>query len=342
MDIRTNIPLKNYLTMKIGGNARFMVDIHTAEEIPALVAHASEQRLPTFVLGGGSNTLVRDEGFPGIVLHNRIEGFETLDETPNDVTIRVGAGENWDSVVERTVDKELTGIECLSAIPGTAGAAPVQNIGAYGQEIAETLVSLEAFDTRTGQFVTLTNDECGFGYRSSIFRETDQGRYIITFITLRLFKSVPQPPFYQAVQDYLTENNITIYSAKTLRQAVIAIRTDKLPDPKLRPNAGSFFKNALIEEWQLNDIRKDYPDAPAYAMVNGMHKISTGWLIEQTGLKGTLIHGIRIHDRNALVLINESATSYSDIAAARDEIIGAVRDKFHIQIVQEPLEMIAS
>ena len=339
MDIHTDIPLKNYVTMRLGGNARFMTDIHSSAEVAQIVQKAVAQNLRMYVLGGGSNTVVRDEGFDGLVLRNRIPGFEVVADTASDTTIKIGAGEDWDSVVKRTVDMNLIGIECLSAIPGTAGAAPVQNIGAYGQEVAETLISLEAYDIQDGQHVTLTNEQCGFSYRHSIFRGESAGRYIITTITLRLYKAAPQPPFYKAVQDYLDTNNITLYTAKALRDAVMAIRKDKLPDPKERPNNGSFFKNAIVEDWQLSDLRAEYPDVPTYDMPDGRFKVPTGWLIEQTGLKGQLLHGIRVHDKNALVLINESAASYADLAAARDEIIGAVRDMFRIIIEQEPLEM---
>ena len=339
MDIHTDIPLKNYVTMRLGGNARFMTDIHSSAEVAQIVQKAAAQNLHMYVLGGGSNTVVRDEGFDGLVLRNRIPGFEVVADTASDTTIKIGAGEDWDSVVKRTVDMNLIGIECLSAIPGTAGAAPVQNIGAYGQEVAETLVSLEAYDIQDGQHVTLTNEQCGFSYRHSIFRGESAGRYIITSITLRLYKAAPQPPFYRAVQDYLDTNNVTLYTAKALRDAVMAIRKDKLPDPKERPNNGSFFKNAIIEDWQLSDLRAKYPDVPSYDMPDGRFKVPTGWLIEQTGLKGQLLHGMRVHDKNALVLINESAASYADLAAARDEIIGAVRDTFRIIIEQEPLEM---
>ena len=339
MDIHTDIPLKNYVTMRLGGNARFMTDIHSSAEVAQIVQKAVAQNLRMYVLGGGSNTVVRDEGFDGLVLRNRIPGFEVVADTASDTTIKIGAGENWDSVVKRTVDMNLIGIECLPAIPGTAGAAPVQNIGAYGQEVAETLISLEAYDIQDGQHVTLTNEQCGFSYRHSIFRGESAGRYIITSITLRLYKAAPQPPFYRAVQDYLDTNNVTLYTAKALRDAVMAIRKDKLPDPKERPNNGSFFKNAIVEDWQLSDLRAEYPDVPTYDMPDGRFKVPTGWLIEQTGLKGQLLHGIRVHDKNALVLINESAASYADLAAARDEIIGAVRDMFRIIIEQEPLEM---
>ncbi len=339
MEIHTDIPLKNYVTMRLGGNARFMTDIHSSAEVAQIVQKAVAQNLRMYVLGGGSNTVVRDEGFDGLVLRNRIPGFEVVADTASDTTIKIGAGEDWDSVVKRTVDMNLIGIECLSAIPGTAGAAPVQNIGAYGQEVAETLISLEAYDIQDGQHVTLTNEQCGFSYRHSIFRGESAGRYIITSITLRLYKAAPQPPFYRAVQDYLDTNNVTLYTAKALRDAVMAIRKDKLPDPKERPNNGSFFKNAIVEDWQLSDLRAEYPDVPTYDMPDGRFKVPTGWLIEQTGLKGQLLHGMRVHDKNALVLINESAASYADLAAARDEIIGAVRDTFRIIIEQEPLEM---
>ena len=339
MEIHTNIPLKNYVTMKIGGNARFMTDVHIPADIATICARAKEQNLPIFILGGGSNTIVRDEGFAGIVVRNRIPGFHVIEETPSDATIKIGAGEQWDDVVKRTVDMGLSGIEALSAIPGTAGAAPVQNVGAYGQEIAETLVSLEAYDTQANTIVTLTNEQCGFSYRHSIFRGDQAGRYVILTITLKLYKSAPQPPFYKAVQDYLDEHQITLFTPQVIRDAVTAIRADKLPDPKLQPNTGSFFKNAIVEDWQLNDLRNDYPDVPTYDMPDGTFKIPTGWLIEQTGLKGQVLHGMKVHDKNALVLINESASGYADLAAARAEIIGAVRDKFHIQIEQEPLEL---
>ena len=337
--IHTDVPLKNYVTMRLGGRARFMADLHSPSEIHEIVQRAKEQQLPVFVLGGGSNTLVHDDGYQGLVLRNRIPGFEVIGETASDVTIKVGAGEPWDDVVRRTVEMRLSGIEALSAIPGTAGAAPVQNIGAYGQEVAETLISLEAYDEQTSQIVTLSNADCLFSYRNSIFRSSALGRYIITSITLRLFKAAPAPPFYKAVQEYLDERSTTLYTPEVIRQAVMAIRADKLPDPKERPNTGSFFKNAIVEDWQLNDLKKDYPDIPAYDMPDQLYKIPTGWLIEQTGLKGQLLHGMRVHDKNALVLINESATSYKDLATARTEIIGAVRDKFRIQIRQEPLEM---
>jgi UDP-N-acetylmuramate dehydrogenase len=339
MDIHTNIPLKNYTTMKLGGNARFMTEVHTRDEVAEICKNAKSQGLSIFVLGGGSNIIVPDDGFNGIVIRNRIPGFEIVHDEAGQSTICIGAGENWDETVKRTVAMNLSGIEALSAIPGTTGAAPVQNIGAYGQEIADVLISLEAYDITNDAFVVLEALDCGFSYRHSIFRGDAAGRYVITSLTLRLYKSAPQPPFYEAVQDYFDSNNITLYTPQAVRDAVIQIRTEKLPDPKLLPNAGSFFKNAIIEDWQLTDLQKQYPDMPFYDMSDGHYKIPTGWLIEQTGLKGKTLHGMKVHDKNALVLINESAKSYADLASARTEIMGAVRDQFRITIEQEPLEI---
>ncbi len=339
MEIHTNIPLKNYTTMKLGGNARFMTEVHTPDEVRAVSKNAAAQNLPVFVLGGGSNVIVHDEGFNGIVVRNRIMGFAVTANDAESTTFKIGAGENWDEVVARTVDLNLTGIESMSGVPGTAGAAPVQNIGAYGQETAETLVSLDAYDSKTEQFVTIQNEECGFSYRHSIFRGGQVGRYIITSITIKLYKLAPTPPFYAAVQEYFDANNITIFTPQIIRSAVLAIRKNKLPDPSERPNSGSFFKNAIVEEWQLTDLRTNYPDIPTYDLGNHMYKIPTGWLIEQAGFKGKLLHGMRVHDKNALVLINESASSYHDLDLARDEIVGGIRDQFRITIEQEPLEI---
>jgi len=339
MEVHTNIPLKNFTTMKLGGPARFMVEVRTPEELKAVHDNATSKNLPIFILGGGSNVIARDDGFAGIIIRIRIPGFEIINDDINTTTIKIGAGEGWDAVVKRTVDMHLSGIEAMSMIPGTSGAAPVQNVGAYGQEIADTLISLEAYDSQTKKFVVLENADCGFAYRDSIFRGDQKGRYVITSITLKLSKSLPQPPFYDALQTYFDTNNVKIFTQESVRDAVTAIRADKLPDPALKPNTGSFFKNAIVEDWQLADLQKSYPDVKVFSMGNGTSKIPTGWLIEQAGLKGQLLHGMRVHDKNTLVLINESATGYADLAAARDEIIGAVRDKFRIQIEQEPLEI---
>ena len=339
MDIRTNIPLKNFTTMRLGGPAKFFADAHTPAEVQQLYLYAQQQSLPVFVLGGGSNVLAHDSGFAGLLLHMRIPGFEILSDDLNSTTIKIGAGEIWDTVVERTVQMNLTGIEAMSAIPGTAGAAPVQNVGAYGQEISETLVSLEAYDTQTNTFIVLSNEQCEFSYRHSIFRGAWQGRYIIVSITLRLSKTLPAPPFYDSLQKYLDTHAISVFTQQTIRDAVTAIRAEKLPDPTVIANTGSFFKNSIIEAWQANELRQKFPDIRLFEMADGRMKVPSGWLIEKAGLKGTLLHGMRVYDKNALVLVNEAATGYADLAAARDSIIGTVRDTFQILIEQEPLEI---
>ncbi|MEI7539598.1 MAG: UDP-N-acetylmuramate dehydrogenase [Candidatus Saccharibacteria bacterium] len=334
-----NIPLKDLTTMKLGGNASFIAEVYNQSDVVEACNSASSQKLPIFVLGGGSNIIARDEGFNGIIIHIHIPGFEVIDDDVNCTTIKIGAGENWDSVVERTVGMQLSGIEAMSAIPGTAGATPVQNVGAYGQEIADTLQSLTAYDTKTNTFVELTNADCEFTYRYSIFRGASTGRYIITAITLKLSKKQPEPPFYNALQSYLDKHNITTFDVKTIRDAIIEIRKNKLPDPMTLPNTGSFFKNAVVGKQQMYGLRAIDSDIPVFEMNNGSYKIPSGWLIEHAGLKGKLIHGMRVYDKNALVLVNESAESYNDLALARDEIIKTVHDTFQVQIQQEPLEI---
>jgi len=339
MDIHTNISLKNLTTMKLGGPAKYFAEARSLQELHDLYSDAVAKNVLVFAIGGGSNLIGRDEGYEGLILRIRIPGFEIIADDLYATTIKIGAGEVWDDVVKRTVEMRLSGIEAMSAIPGYAGAAPIQNVGAYGQEISETLVSLEAYDTQTNAMVTLQNADCGFSYRHSIFRGAQIGRYIITSITLKLSKSPPVAPFYDALQKYFDEHSITVFTQQVVRDAVMAIRADKLPDPAVKPSAGSFFKNAIIDQWQMTDLSKNFPDVKAYEMGDGRMKVYSGWLIEKAGFKGQLVHGFRVNEKNCLVLINESATSYADLAAARDEIINKVRDMFNVKIEQEPLEI---
>jgi len=246
IDIHTNIPLKNYTTMKLGGPARFMAEVRTIEELTELCKVARAKQLPIVVIGGGSNIIANDDGFAGLVIRIRLPGFDIINDDINTTSIKVGAGENWDETVRKTVDMNLTGMEALSSIPGTVGASPVQNIGAYGQEVSETITSLEALDLTTNTIVTLTNEQCHFSYRNSIFRDSEKGRYIITSVTFTLSKNTPQPPFYEAVQTYFDTHSISLFTPQAVRDAVVAIRSEKLPDPVVLPNCGSFFKNAIV------------------------------------------------------------------------------------------------
>ena len=339
MDVMTNISLKQYTTMKLGGEARYMATADSASDVVSLYRNARKENLPIFVLGGGSNVITHDEVFEGIVLLNKIKGFEVISETDETTDVKIGAGEVWDEVVEKAIGLGLQGIEAMSGIPGTAGAAPVQNVGAYGQEIADTLISLEAYDSKTDTIVTISADECDFSYRNSIFRDKEKGRYCILNITLRLNKAEPKPPYYASLQKYIDENDIREVNLSVIRVAVLNIRSEKLPDPAELPSAGSFFKNALVEKWKLEELQKEYSDIPNYAMSDGRYKIPTGWLIDKAGLRGYRSHGMRVYEKNALVLVNDSATGYDDLAAIREEIVQIVFDKFGIKIEQEPLEL---
>ena len=339
MDVMTNISLKQYTTMKLGGEARYMATADSASDVVSLYRNARKENLPIFVLGGGSNVITHDEVFEGIVLLNKIKGFEIISETDETTDVKIGAGEVWDEVVEKAIELGLQGIEAMSGIPGTAGAAPVQNVGAYGQEIADTLISLEAYDSKTDTIVTISADECDFSYRNSIFRDKEKGRYCILNITLRLNKAEPKPPYYASLQKYIDENDIREVNLSVIRVAVLNIRSEKLPDPAELPSAGSFFKNALVEKWKLEELQKEYSDIPNYAMSDGRYKIPTGWLIDKAGLRGYRSHGMRVYEKNALVLVNDSATGYDDLAAIREEIVQIVFDKFGIKIEQEPLEL---
>lgn len=333
MDFQTNVPMSRLTTMRLGGPARFCVEVGNKQELIEAVDFANNKDLPILTLGEGSNVIVRNQGFAGLVILNRIGGFEVL---PDGLTIKIGAGENWDSVVKRTVDLGLSGIEALSAIPGTAGATPVQNVGAYGQEIAQTLQQLEAYDTQSGEFITIGHDDCQFGYRSSRFKSLQDRKYIITSITLRLAKTTMKPPFYPRLQKYLTEHSIADFNPKNIREAVVAVRSVILPDPKLIANAGSFFKNPLIPAGNLKTLLASYPDMPHWLMANGKIKLAAGWLIEQAGLKGYVANGITTYADNALVFVNKGAKSYTDLQAFEQTVVDKVKQKFGIVLQQEP------
>ncbi len=335
MQIKTNVPLKDYSTMRLGGIAEALTTISSKEDLKDALEWAREHNKPTLMLGGGSN-IIFSNGYHGLVIINALHGFEVLTEDDESTLMRIGAGEVWDDIVARTVAQGLSGIEKLSAIPGTAGATPVQNVGAYGAEIADVLTELEAYDTTTKTFVTLSAADCKFTYRNSIFKSTKDRHYVITSITIRLSKRPPEPPFYEALQAYLDKHHVTEHSPAALRGAVVAIRAQKLPDPQIVANTGSFFKNPIVQRGKLTQLQQDYPEMPFYEMKDGSIKLLAGWLIDQTGLKGYRSHGMKIYEKNALVFINESAKGYDDLAAFRQEIVGKVEQRFGVTLEQEP------
>ncbi|HSX28180.1 MAG TPA: UDP-N-acetylmuramate dehydrogenase [Candidatus Saccharimonadales bacterium] len=335
MQIQTDTPLSQYTTMRLGGNAAALTKVTSKEELVEALGWATSHHLPSLVLGGGSNVIFTD-GFAGLVILNRIPGFEVLESDAVYSTIRIGAGEDWDEVVDRTTEMELTGIEALSAIPGTAGATPVQNVGAYGQEIADTFVELEAYDLQTHAFVTLDKAACGFTYRGSIFKSVKDRRYIIVSITLRLQKANPQPPFYASLERYLQEHNLSDYTPRLIREAVIAIRAHRLPDPAVVANTGSFFKNPIVAPEVCKPLQIAHPDMPHWPTKDGRVKLSAGWLIEHAGLTTYKSHGMELYEHNALVFVNKSAKSYDDLAAFREAVIAKVHATFGVTLEQEP------
>ncbi len=356
MKIRENAPISELTTMRLGGNARYVIDVESVADVVEAFAFADEKSLPTYALGGGANSIGRDEGFEGVLIHNCIMGMEVLDETEDGVLVRSGGGEIWDDLVVFCCDRAYSGIEAMSGIPGLVGSAPVQNIGAYGQEISQTIDHVEAYDRQTGEMVILGRDEMQMGYRTTIFNSgKDAGRYYITAVTLMLEnRELLYPPFYASLQNYLAEQQgIELsedrslpeiedreYTPNEIRAAVLAVRNSKLPDPAVIPSAGSFFKNVYVSDEEAEEARAK--GLKVYDKPNGGHMINSGFLIQECGLSGKLLHGMRINEKAALVLINESAQSYADLAAARAEIRQAVREQFGYDLQQEPVEIVSN
>lgn len=315
-----------------------MSTVKSRAEVAPLVAWAEEHNLPVLMIGDGSNIVWRDEGFAGLILVNQIPGFETSNADEKTAYFTIGGGENWDHVVERSVTLGYNGIAELSLIPGTAGATPVQNVGAYGKEIRDCLVTLEAYDTQDKQFITLRGSDCGFGYRTSRFKTTDKGRFLITAITLLLTKDAPGPPFYDSVQRYFAERNITSPSVHDVREAVVAIRSAKLPDVKTVANNGSFFGNPIIEQQQFTQLSSEFPMMKYWKTEDDHIKLSAAWLIEQTGFKelSDPETGMATWPGQALVLVNERAKNTADLLKFKQKIVVAVQAKFGITLEQEP------
>jgi len=338
MFIQDNVPLQAFSTMRLGGNAAYLSEVNERAELPRLVEWAKERDLPIIMIGDGSNIVWSDKGFPGLVLVNRLMGFEVQTIDDDTAYFTICGGENWDSVVERCVQQGYGGVAELSLIPGTAGATPVQNVGAYGREIRETLVTLEAYDLVENKFVNIPSGDCGFGYRTSRFKTTDKGRFLITSITLMLRREKPTRPYYEAVDRYFSEHDITEPSVQDVRDAVITIRSAKLPDPKLVANNGSFFANPVIDSTQLTQLLADYPEIKYWRNEDDSIKLSAAWLIEQTGFKD--VHddetGMATWPKQPLVLVNENANSTADLLAFKQKIVDTVQAKFGVTLEQEP------
>lgn len=340
MNIKENVALSAYSTMRLGGNANYLAQVHDKQELSQLMSWANSRGLSTIIIGSGSNIIWPDDGFNGLVIVNRILGFEQtkIDETESYFTI--GAGEIWDKIVEQTVSLGFCSIAQLSMIPGTVGGTPVQNVGAYGQEIKNVFVSLEAFDKQLNKYVNLSNDECSFGYRTSRFKTSDKNRFIITSVKLRLSRICQVPPLYKPLQEYLSKNHITSYTPESIRQAVIAIRSNKLPDPTKVANCGSFFSNPIITAEQQIKLVSKFPGIPTWKLSDGKYKVSAAWLIEQAGFPKGYIDsdtGMGLWHKQALVVINDHSSSTHDLLLFKQKLTDTVYNKFELALELEPV-----
>jgi UDP-N-acetylmuramate dehydrogenase len=338
MKIKENILISELTTMRLGGPARYLLEIHTPEECHEAYGFAFSKQLQAYVLGGGSNVIGRDEGFCGVVLLNKLAGIEVLSQNEDAIVYKVASGEDLDAFVGLTVKDGWSGIEALSAIPGTVGGAVMQNAGAYGQEVSDVLLSVEVYDTADRQTKVLEQSQLNLSYRQSIFNSTDRGRYFILSATVRLEKGEMDGELFWSLQAYLNEHGIDSRKPDIIRDAVTEIRAHKLPDPKIEASSGSFFKNVTIREDESEGLQKKYPGIPIF-QIGQCWEIASGWLIEQCGFKGQLLHGMRASSKTALILINESARSYQDLAQARQEIRSAVQKRFGFVLEQEPEEL---
>ena len=353
LKIEENVMIKNLVTMRIGGPAKFVITVTKKEDIPEAYKFAKERNLPVWILGGGANTFSKDVGFEGVIILDRIMGISQI-ETPAGEEEKEGVayfkaygGEQWDDLVTFVSERGYSGIEAMAGIPGTAGAAPVQNIGAYGQEVTQVIVSVKAYDTKLEKFVVIPASEMKMSYRKSIFNSGENvGRFFIYSTTVRVKKGQLNPPFYRSLQAYVDEHGETDFSPLNIARMVKEVRNSKLPDPEKIASAGSFFKNVYLTDEEADEAeargiqvwrnaKEVGPDSPE----KRTNLVNSGWLIEEAGLKGKVFHGMKVSEKAALILINESAKSYADLAAAREEIAKIVFDKFGFKIEQEPDEI---
>ena len=341
MEIQQNVPLAPLTTLGVGGNARFFVRTARARDVEEAVAFSREEDLPLFVLGGGSNVVVADDGWNGLALQVGIPGIEEAGPGK----FNVGAGVNWDSFVEHCVSRNYAGIECLSGIPGSVGGTPVQNVGAYGQEVSETIASVVAFDLSENRIRELTATECGFSYRASVFNTSQRGRYIILRATFALEPHGKPRLRYADLQKYFAGRDGTPSLAET-RAAVRTIRASKgmvisPGDPENR-SAGSFFKNPVLTAAAhaelLGRAAQRHLTVPSYPALAQQHKVSAAWLVENSGFKKGYSRGhVGISTKHALALVNRDGATAAEILALKEEIQERVALAWGIHLEPEPV-----
>ncbi|MEA2263028.1 MAG: UDP-N-acetylmuramate dehydrogenase [Acidobacteriaceae bacterium] len=345
MQFLEQVPLAPYTTFQIGGPARWFAEAASEDEIAAGVAFAGQHHLPLFILGGGSNLLVSDAGFPGLVLRIALTGIASTSENVGFI-VSAAAGEDWDGLVAYAVAANAAGVECLSGIPGTVGGTPVQNVGAYGQEVSQTIVTVRAFDRKALRFIDLPATDCGFSYRRSIFNSTERERYVVTRVDYSLRKDGPASIVYADLARYFAARNGAAPSLAEVREAVRSVRAQKgmllvSGDADCR-SAGSFFKNPVVPATVLDSLAQELSiekrTIPAYPARDGEVKLSAAWLIERAGYpKGFVLGNAGISSRHTLALINRGGASAAEVVALRDQVTDTIASRFGIRLEPEPV-----
>ena len=334
MQIFKNQPLKNYNTFGINSYAKYFTVFSSIDEFKNLFQSGLYKNEPKFILGGGSNILFTKD-FDGLVLKNEIGGIETIHEDEKYVYVKVGAGVNWHQFVLHCIHKNFAGVENLSLIPGNVGASPMQNIGAYGAEIKDVFYSLEAYHFQENRIINFTLNDCEFGYRESVFKKKYKNQFAILDVTFRLNKIPHYNISYGAIKEELKKMNVEQLSIKAISDAVINIRSSKLPDPKLIGNAGSFFKNPEVSKEKFGKLKMKFGNIQGYQLDNGNIKLAAGWLIEQCGWKGYRKGDAGCYEKQALVLVNYGNASGKEIYELSEEIREGVLKRFEIELERE-------
>lgn len=334
MSILENFSLKKLNTFGIDVSTRWFASFQTIEDLHHLSKIPIFQGINKFILGGGSNILFTSN-YDGLLIKTAIKGIEIVDENDAHIYVKVGGGEEWHHFVLHCVRNNWAGVENLSLIPGTVGAAPIQNIGAYGAEVKDVFYELEAYHLETGKIQVFSKEQCKFGYRDSIFKQELKGKVVILSVTFKLNKKAMINTSYGDINKELEAQCIFHPTIKDVSQAVCTIRSKKLPDPKEIGNAGSFFKNPIIEETQLNRLKEAYPSIVSYTAGPHLVKVAAGWLIEQCGWKGKRVGDAGVHKNQALVLVNYGNAKGHDIIKLAKEIQDSVMEKFTIKLDPE-------
>ncbi len=334
MDFLQHYSLKELNTFGLDCKAQQFIGVSSVADLRYAINKNNKQH-PIFILGGGSNILLIQQVIPNLVIQNGIKGIEIVEETNDYAIVAVGGGENWHQFVLWCVRRGLGGVENLSLIPGTVGASPIQNIGAYGVELKDVFLKLHAVELATGNLEEFLLADCQFGYRDSIFKQALKGKFCISKVFFQLSKQPVVNTSYGAINDELAKKNITQPTIKHISEAVIAIRQSKLPDPAVLGNAGSFFKNPEISMTHFEQLKVQFPNIVAFPLPNENVKIPAGWLIEQCGWKGKRIGNAGAYEKQALVLVNYGNATGEEIWALATQIVVSVKNKFNITITPE-------